>query len=275
MASRLKDTVAVVTGGSRGIGKGIALGLAEEGATIYVTGRTQQAGAGPWPGSLAETVAEATALGGRCIAVRCDHADDGAVAALFRRVQDEQGRLDLLVNNAFATPDEEMPRGVPFWEQPVALWDRLHTVGLRSHYVAGVFAAPLMIARGRGLIVHVSSVGAVQHTFSVAYGAGKAGVNKLAADVAEELRPHGVASIALWPTFTRTEAILAQPERWNVAGFPSSSPRMTGRAVAALAADPDIMAKTGQTLLVPALAREYGFTDLDGTLPPMPAYAPQ
>src|SRR5947209_3398891 len=110
MAQHLADTVAIVTGGSRGLGKGIALGLAEAGATIYVTGRTSKRGSGPWPGSLAETVEEATALGGRCIAVACDHADDAQVENLFERVQHEQGKLDLLVNNAFATPDEGMPR---------------------------------------------------------------------------------------------------------------------------------------------------------------------
>lgn len=275
MAPQLTDTVAVVTGGSRGLGKGIVLGLAEAGATIYVTGRTRERGMGPWPGSLAETMQEATALGGRCIAVACDHADDAQVKALFARVRDEQGKLDLLVNNTFATPDEGMPRGVPFWEQPIALWDRLHTVGLRSHYVASVVAAQVMVPQRRGVIINVSSAGAIRPSFNVAYGVGKAGVDKLTKDTAHELRPHDVSVLSLWPPFTRTEPVMAQAEQWQVGSFPSSSPQFTGRAVAALAADPQIMEKTGRSLVVAKLAVEYDFTDLDGSRPPIPAYAEQ
>lgn len=273
MAPQLTDTVAVVTGGSRGLGKGIVLGLAEAGATIYVTGRTRERGTGPWPGSLAETAEEATALGGRCIAVACDHADDARVEALFARVHDEQGKLDLLVNNAFATPDEGMPLGVPFWEQPIALWDRLHTIGLRSHYVASVFAARLMVPRRRGLIVNISSVGAVMPAFNVAYSVGKAGVDKLTQHAAQQLREHNVAVLSLWPQLTRTEAVLAQAERWNLSAYPSSSPQFTGRAVAALAADAQIMEKTGRSLVAAKLAQEYDFTDVDGSRPPIPDYA--
>jgi dehydrogenase/reductase SDR family protein 1 len=265
--------VIIVTGGSRGVGKGIVLGLAEQGAIIYVTGRTVTPGTGSWPGSLSETAEEAAALGGQCIAVPCDHSDDTAVASLFRRVTDEQGRLDVLVNNVFATPDGGMPRSEPFWEQPIGLWDRLHRVGLRSHYVASVFAAPIMVAQRRGLIVTISSIGAARFHFNVAYGAAKAAANKLAADMAEDLRPYGVASVALWPGFTRTEAVLAQAEQWNLGTFPTMSPQLTGRAVAALAGDREIMTKTGQTLIVAALAKEYGFTDVDGSRPPIPAYA--
>jgi dehydrogenase/reductase SDR family protein 1 len=273
VAQQLAGMVGIVTGGSRGLGKGIVLGLAEAGATIYVTGRTVGKGEGPWPGSLSETAAEAAALGGQCIAVPCDHADDDQVKALFARVRAEQGKLDVLVNNAFATPDEGMPRGVPFWEQPIILWDRLHTVGLRSHYVASVFAAQMMVPQRRGVIVNVSSYGAMRPVFSVAYGVGKAGVDKLTKDTAHELRPHNVTVLSLWPPFTRTEPVMAQADRWNVGSFPSASPQFTGRAVAALAADPQIIEKTGRSLVVAKLAVDYDFSDLDGSRPPIPAYA--
>jgi dehydrogenase/reductase SDR family protein 1 len=271
MAGRLADTVAVVTGASRGIGKGIALGLGEAGATVYVTGRTTHEGDNPLPGAIAATAEAVTRTGGRGIAVRCDHARDAEVAALFDRVQDEQGRLDLLVNNATSFPYLGPPKEIPFWELPLTLWDQLHTVGLRSHYAASFFAAPLMIARRRGLIVNIASAGAVEYVYNVAYGAAKAGIVKMAADMAHELLPHNVAVVSVWPGLTRTETVLAQPEIYG--HLAATSPQFNGRAVAALAADPNIMAKTGQTLLVPALAREYGFTDVDGTLPPMPSYA--
>jgi dehydrogenase/reductase SDR family protein 1 len=271
----LQGIVAIVTGGSRGIGRGIALALCEAGATVYITGRTLEAGTGPWPGSLSEIAEEATQYGGRCIPVRCDHADDAEVAAMFAQVREECGRLDLLVNNAFATPDEGMPKGVPFWEQPIALWDRLHTVGLRSHYVASVFAASLMLSQRRGVIVNISSRGAIAPVFNVAYGVGKAGVDKLTADTAHELRPYNIAVVSLWPPFTRTEAVLAQPDRWNIRDFPSHSPLFTGRAIAALAADSNIMERTGKPVMVTALAEEYNLTDVDGTRPPLPAFTPR
>jgi dehydrogenase/reductase SDR family protein 1 len=197
MSRTLQGKVAVVTGGSRGIGKGIALELGQAGAIVYVTGRTLHEGSTLSPGTILETAAEVTRMGGQGIAIRCDHSHDAEVEALFRRVQEEQGRLDILVNNVFATPPGKMPAGVPFWELPIALWDEFHTVGLRSHYVASVFAAPLMLAQRRGLIVNISSAGAgPHHPFGVAYGVGKAGVDKLTADMAHELRPHGIAVIS-------------------------------------------------------------------------------
>jgi dehydrogenase/reductase SDR family protein 1 len=164
----------------------------------------------------------------------------------------------------------------PFWEQPLGLWDRLHAVGLRSHYVASVFAARLMVGQGRGLIVNISSSGAGRHLFNVAYGVAKAGVEKLTSDTAEELRPHGVAVVSLWPPFTATEIVLGQAERWSPASLrTAASPQLTGRAVAALAGDSRVMDKSGRRLVVAALAEEYGFTDVDGARPPIPEYARQ
>ena len=267
--TRLTGRVAVVTGASRGVGKGVARGLGAAGATVYVTARSLHPADDP-RGSLDQTVAEINALGGKGVAVRCDHADDEEVRALFERVRSEQGRLDVLVNNVMSTPQRsELPSGAksqwdlhPFWEMPIRTWDSFHVVGLRSHYVASVFAAPLMIATGGGLIVCISAPGAIRYVNNVAYGVGKAGVEKLSADMAHELRPHNVACVTLWPGFIRTEDVLGQPDVYtNLDG--TFSPIFPGRAVAALAADPRIMEKSGTRLLGRELAIEYGFDDVE------------
>lgn len=264
----LAGRVAVVTGASRGVGKGIALELGAAGATVYATGRTvapADRGAATPEGSLAETCLEIEALGGRAVAVRCDHARDEEVAALFDRVAKEAGRLDVLVNNAFAFPDVTT-LGRPFWEQPIAEWDKMHGVGLRSHYVASVFGARLMVPAKRGLIVNVSSYGGGRYAISVAYGVGKAGVDRLAHDLAHELKPHGVAAVSLWPGIVRTERLVAA----DGFGFDMSraeSARYSGRGVVALAGDEQVLERTGQVLLIADLADHYGFTDLDGTRP--------
>jgi dehydrogenase/reductase SDR family protein 1 len=262
---RLSGKVAVVTGASRGVGKGVALGLGEAGATVYVTGRSLAVGDDP-RGSLSRTVDEIAALGGRGIAVRCDHRDDSDVERVFERVRTEQGRLDVLVNNVMSTPQRaELPSGAlsqwdlhPFWEMPLSVWDSFHLVGLRSHYVASVFAASLLIESGGGLIVCISAPGSRRYVQNVAYGVGKAGVEKLAADMAEELRPHGVASVSLWPGFIRTEDVVGQPDVYPdlSATVPQIFP---GRAIAALAADPSVIERTGETLKAADLAGEYGF----------------
>jgi dehydrogenase/reductase SDR family protein 1 len=263
----LTGRVAVVTGASRGIGKGVALGLGEAGATVYLTGRSLT-GADDSRGSLEQTAAEVAERGGVGIPARCDHADDGQVEAVFRRVQAEHGRLDVLVNNVMSTPQRrELPPGAlsqwdlhPFWEVPVSFWDAFHVVGLRSHYVASAFAAPLLIANGGGLVVSISAPGAERYVGNIPYGVGKAGIEKLSADMAEELRPFGVASVTLWPGFTRTEDVLAQPDVYPDLSATVSQP-FAGRAVAALAADPAVMAKTGRRLRAADLAAEYGFAD--------------
>jgi dehydrogenase/reductase SDR family member 1 len=272
MSNQLSNTVALVTGASRGVGKGIALGLGEAGATVYVTARTLGPGESQRPGTLAQTADEVTRLGGQGIAVQCDHADDTQVAAVFRRVLDEQGRLDLLVNNAFATPVGAWDK-IPFWELPLELWDRLITVGLRSYYVASVFAARCMVAQRRGLIVNISSLGARVHFREVPYGVGKAGVEKLTADTAEELRPHGVAVVSVWPPYTKTELVLAEEQPSADMLSRMATPHFTGRAVAALAGDPHIMDKSGRRFVASLLAEEYGFTDVDGTRPPIPSFS--
>jgi dehydrogenase/reductase SDR family protein 1 len=260
----LAGQVAVVTGASRGVGKGIALGLGEAGATVYVTGRSVNRGA--LPGTITETAEEVNALGGRGIAAACDHADDAHVAQLFARVVREQGRLDILVNNAFAIPDGKVV--APFWELPIEQWDIMHRVGLRSHYVATWHAAPIMIAQKLGLIVNVSSFGAKIQAVNVAYGVGKAGVDRMTRDMSRELKDHGVSVVSLWPGVVKTERLLAEPDRLGFDPTNGESPTLSGRAVAAIAADANRMTKTGQAVVVAELAVEYGFTDVDGTVPP-------
>ena len=252
----LSGKVAVVTGASRGVGRGIALALAEAGMTVYGTGRTVG------DSGVEQAICD---RGGRGIAVTCDHADDAQTAALFDRVEAEQGRLDILVNNAFAIPSQPI-WGKPFWEQPLAMWDQMHTVGLRSHYAASVFAAPRMVAAGRGLIANISSFAGGSYQLNTAYGVGKAGVDRLARDMARELRPFGVAAVSLWPGIVRTEWVLAMDEP----PFPTDvteSPEFTGRAIAALARDPDLLTHSGKIHVVAELAEHYGFDDIDGTRP--------
>ena len=277
MDQTLKGRIAVVTGASRGIGKGIALELGAAGATVYVSGRTVAAGQNPLPGTVGETAAEVDALGGRGIAVACDHHDDDAVATLFERVRAESGRLDVLVNNVFSAPTMAPWLGLPFWELPIAAWDETIDIGVRSHYVAARFAVPLMFEHRGGLIVNVSSSGAVQYAHNVTYGVGKAALDKMTADMAHELEPHRVAVVSIWPGLVRTELVLLgateTADGRQVLGLPgegeldladAESPRFAGRAVAALAADADVMARSGRAFPVAELAADYGFTDVDG-----------
>lgn len=267
MPVKMKGKVAVVTGASRGIGKGIALGLGEAGCTVYVTGRTLRNGDSDRPGSVTATAEEVSKVGGHGIAVACDHRLDSETEAVFRRVQKEQNRLDILVNNAtsYTTPFGP-PEDHPYWELPVEIWDEMHTVGLRSHYVASIFAARIMIPQHDGFIVNISSIGATKYTGNVSYGVVKAGVDMLTTGTGQELRPHNIAVVSLWPRLTKTEVVVAHPE-----AFPDLSnawsPIFNGRAVVALASDPKIMERTGQAFKVDALAREYNFADIDGRHP--------
>lgn len=266
------DRVAVVTGASRGAGRGIALALGATGATVYVTGRTRHEGDAPLPGTVEATAAAVTAAGGRGIAVFCDHADDSDTRCLFERVGDEQGRLDILVNNATLIHDALTDVG-PFWEKPLELVDILD-VGLRSHYTASWFAAPLLLANGEGLIVNTSSFGGRIYMHGPAYGAGKAAVDKMAHDMAVDFRPHRVAVLSLWLGLLATERTLrvfaAEPEKYAGLRDATESPEFTGRVIDALARDPALMDKSGQVWIGAELARQYGVRDTDGRQPQSP-----
>jgi dehydrogenase/reductase SDR family member 1 len=276
--ARLEGCIALVTGGSRGVGKGVAIGLAEAGATIIVTARTQTSGASEWPGSLDETIAAIDKAGGKGIGLSCDHSDDDSVRSVFEHIQRDHRRLDVLVNNVFAAPNV-MPVNVPFWKTPMTLWDTLHRVGLRSHYVASQLAVPLMLPQRQGLIVNTSSGGGVRYTFNVPFGVQKSGVDRMARDMAHELRPYGIAAVSIWPGYIKSEKLAAQPDRVPPAlakliAERGETPIFVGRAIAALAADSNVMEKTGQILLASELAIEYGFTDIDGKIPPPPSRDP-
>jgi NAD(P)-dependent dehydrogenase (short-subunit alcohol dehydrogenase family) len=269
----LSGKVAVVTGASRGVGKGVALALADEGATVYATGRTATPGSSPLPGTIGETVAEVERRGGRGIAVQVDHGSDGEVAALFDRVRREAGRLDLLVNNAFALPDDlTEPR--PFWEKPLSNWEMVD-VGVRSNFVAAWHAARIMVPQRSGLIVATSGYVGVTYTYGVVFGTSKSAVDRMARDMAIELAPHRVASLSLWLSLAFTERarrnLEAHPEMTaQTVTKPSigSSIEFPGRVIAALAGDADVMKRSGGTWIAAELAREYGVTDVDGTVPP-------
>ncbi|WP_454175693.1 SDR family NAD(P)-dependent oxidoreductase [Gordonia sputi] len=263
--------VVVVTGASRGAGRGIALALGASGATVYVTGRTANDGDSGLPGSVNSTAAEVSARGGVGVPVVLDHADDKAVAALFERVGDENdGFLDILVNNALTLPDALTGKG-PFWSKPLSLTD-LFDVGMRSTYVASHFAAPLLVHRGSGLIVNTSSFGGACYMHGPAYGAGKAAVDKLAHDMAVDFRPHDVAVISLWMGLLLTErtraAFADHPDAYAGLAANAESPEFVGRVVAALADDPDRMSRSGRVLIAAELAAEYGVVDTDGRQPP-------
>lgn len=280
MMKPLDGHVALVTGATRGLGRGIAIGLGEAGATVYITGRTltpTDAAAG----SLIDTSSAVQEAGGTCIPVPLDHSDDVQVQDLFNQIQSEQnGHLDLLVNNAYggvtAIKDSY---GTPFWELSPTMWDASNNVGLRSHYVASTYAARLMVPRQRGLICNISSWGGLAYIFNVAYGAGKSACDRLATDMAVELKPHNVAALSLWPGIVGTELMTQFFQETSVSspsdvpidsiqtGFNWETPLLTGRVIAALAADSTIMGRTGRVQIVAELARHYGITDAKGNRP--------
>lgn len=265
----LAGKIAVVTGASRGIGKGIALALGEAGATVYVTGRTVTSGEHPLPGTVGETANEVTARGGTGIAVQVDHSNDEQVAALFEQVRTEQGRLDILVNNAFALPDD-LTEAKGFWEKPLSNWEMME-VGVRSNFVAAWHAAQIMVPQKSGLIVAISGYTGVAYTYGVLFGTSKSAADRMARDMAIELKPHQVTSISLWQGLTLTER--AERNLANIPGLKEGaatrpqdgcSPEYPGRVIVAMASDPDVLRHTGGTFITAELAKAYGVTDVDG-----------
>ncbi len=272
MAS-LAGKVAVVTGASRGIGKGIALALGQQGATVYVTGRTVTRGSHLLPGTVGETASEIDQRGGTGIAVPVDHANDAQVAALFEKVEREQGRLDLLVNNAFNISDDLIV-AKPFWEKPISNWEMVD-VGVRSNFVAAWHAAQIMVPRKSGLIIAISGYVGVTYTYGVVFGMCKSAVDRMARDMAIELQPYHVASISLWQGLTFTERA-----HYNLERNPDMKARTVtnpaigatvefpGRVIAALAGDPHIMERSGGTFITAEIAADYGVTDIGGKIVP-------
>ena len=252
----LDGMVALVTGATRGVGKGVALELAERGAVVYATGR-----------SITEQTFAASA---RIMPASCDHTHDQEVASVFQRVSKEQGHLDILVNNVWGGYEKMIEDGqftwaLPFWQQPLWRWDAMFAAGVRAAYVASAHAAQIMVARRSGLIVSISFWAAHKHIGNVAYGASKAATDKLTADMAHELRAHNVAVVSLYPGLVRTEKVMAAADFLDLSN--SESPQFIGRAIAALATDPNVMERSGRVLVAAALALEYGFTDIDGKQP--------
>lgn len=341
----LKGRVAIVTGASRGVGKGVALELGAAGATVIVTGRTTAEQAHRLGGTISATARLINEAGGHAIARRVDHSNDMEVRDLIACVEREFGAVDILVNNVFSLPEPEDPRLLvaKFWNMPPEFFDEMHEVGLRCHFIASHAAAPAMVARRSGLIVNISSAGGRIYLFNVPYCVGKAGVDKLAETMAEDLREFEVAAVSLCPGMVMTEriremiasaiepfgedalespnvmaraiaALASNPKVFatltrlpeltrrviaRLAGRPkmilallqstegyagvvayllrdpkivaslTESPELTGRAIVHLASDPRIMEKTGRVLTVAELAREYGFREADGRMPPL------
>ncbi len=263
------DKVALVTGASRGVGAGIAKGLGELGYTVYVTGRSvQSSSAIGWdgstlPGTISDVAGAVTALGGHGIAVACDHGNDDDVAALFSRIEVESGRLDLLVNNA-AYIDPELIAQKPFWEKSLDA-QKIIDVGLRSSYVASWHAARIMVPQGSGLIAFTSSFGASCYMHGPAYGAQKAGIDKLAHDMEHDLRDTGVGAVSIWlgPQVTERSQIAqaAEPEKFEAFMAVAENPEFTAQILDAIARSPRLAEFSGETLIGAEIAKELGVTD--------------
>ena len=269
--------IAIVTGASRGAGKGVALGLAEKGMTVYVTGRTKKMGAAkgwdgtPLPGTVEETAQAITDVGGKGVGVICDSGDDAQVAKLFEQVMDEQGRCDILFNNA-AYIHHQLIEQKPFWEKELDA-QYILDVGLRSAYVASWHAAKIMAAQKSGLISFGSSFGASCYMHGAAYGAQKAGLDKLAHDMAVDLEPVNVQAVSIWmgPLLTERALIAAEvhPEQYKDFMAVAESPQFTGHILHAIASDPKAAEISGHTLIGAEIAKDrYGLKDRGDKQPP-------
>ncbi len=267
----MKDVVALVTGASRGVGRGIALALLAEGATVHVTGRTRHEAKTPGrrPGSLEGLALEAAALPGRIVIHQCDHANDTDTERVAAAVK-AGGRLDILVNNAWPGYENMVENGDftwprAFWEQPVWRWDAMIGTALKAAFLMSRAMAPIMVANRRGLIVNISFWASRFYDGNAIYGISKAAADKMAADFAHDLRPHDVAAVALYPGLVRTEAVMENAAYFDLSN--SESPQFIGRVIAGLWRDPTLMSKSGQVLVAAGLGRDYDMADIDGYRP--------
>ena len=269
----LKGKVALVTGASRGIGKGVALGLGEAGATVYLTGRTKMGMTGTQglEGTIEETANEVKKFETSAYALHCDHTKDREVKAVFDQIAEEEQRIDILVNNVWGgyecmfNEQGEYIWEKPFWEQPIEQWDFMFAAGVRAHYVASRYAAKLMANRKSGLIVNISHWAARKYSGNVCYGISKAATDKLTSDTAHELKPLNVIVISLYPGLVRTERVMRASEFLDLSN--SESPMFLGRVIAALYTDPALIEKTGNYFVSAQLGLNYGIDDIDGKSP--------
>lgn len=255
MDMKLNGKVAVVTGGTKGIGGGVARELATLGVRVFATGRS---------------ATDDQRSNEQITMIACDHREDAQVDHSFTRIAGETNAIDILVNGVWGGYERMMVDGEftwpkPFWEQPLWRWDAMFSAGVRAHYHASQLAARVMIHRRAGLIVNISHWAAQKHIGNVAYGVAKAATDKMTADMAFELKPYGVTVVSLYPGMVRTEKVMESAAWLDLSN--SESPEFIGRAVAALAADPEVLRHSGKVLVAAGLAKEYGFTDVDGATP--------
>ena len=265
----LKNKIALVTGATKQVGRGVAIGLAEAGAKVYVTGRylthRRYGPKNPW-GTLEQTIKEIEAVGGTGIPIVCDHTNDNQTRAVFDQIEQEEGQLDILVNGVWAGYDkmradrENYPWESDFWEQPTELWDDMF-IGVRASYVANTMAAPIMVRQKSGLIVNITWFVGRLYSENVAYGVSHTALDRMAADMAIELKPHNVATISLTPLG------IVEDTQWNVKD--AESARFIGRVITALYTDKTLLSKSGQVLGTRVLAKHYGITDDNGKRPPI------
>ncbi|HEX7064862.1 MAG TPA: SDR family NAD(P)-dependent oxidoreductase [Bacillales bacterium] len=270
----LAGTIALVTGASRGAGRGIAIELGKAGATVYVTGRSVRGrSTNGWPGTIDATVDEIQSVGGTGIAIQCDHTDDEQTKAVIEKIKREQGKLDLLVNNAWGGSEHDISGS--YEENTLGHWDTMFTAGVRAQLATNYYAVPFMRETGGGLIIHTTFWDDGKYTGHFYYDLAKNTLVRMAYGLSEELRDKNVAVLAVSPGFMRTEIVLkdfnTDLDHWREVEELSvtETPHYVGKGIVALASDPDVMKKTGQVLRAGDLAEEYGFTDIDGKkIPP-------
>ncbi|WP_173916787.1 SDR family NAD(P)-dependent oxidoreductase [Halobacillus sp. Marseille-Q1614] len=274
MEASLKGKIALVTGASRGAGRGIAVELGKAGATVYVTGRsTRGKSTNGWPGTIDDTAEQIEAAGGKGIAVRCDHTNDSETAGVIEQIRREHGKLDILVNNIWGAHDHSID-DKPFWELSLKNWDTMFTAGVRAQLATNHFAIPLLRENSQALIIHTTFWDEYKYTGHFYYDLAKNALTRMSYGVSIELKQDNIAVIAVSPGFMRTELVLnyhqTDEDHWQEDEDlkHTETPYYIGRGIQALARDPEVMKKSGQIITAGDLAKEYRFTDIDGRVIP-------